>query len=93
MGGVTSWIVLSAVLTDLLTTGLDGHGLQRNRVPGDQGRSDRLEPYAGQLQDQDEKGSLSDQLSDDRGSRQRTTVDVDGRQGQFNVQPEQVGGA
>ena len=43
MGGVTSWIVLSAVLTDLLTTGLDGHGLQRNRVPGDQGRSDRLD--------------------------------------------------
>jgi hypothetical protein len=52
-----------------------------------------IKPYAGQLQDQDEKGSLSDQLSDDRGSRQRTTVDVDGRQGQFNVQPEQVGGA
>jgi hypothetical protein len=29
-------------------------------------------------------------LSDDRGNRQRTTVDVDGRQRQFNAQPEQV---
>ena len=32
----------------------------------------------------------SDYLSDDRGNRQRTTVDVDGRQWQFNAQPGHV---
>jgi hypothetical protein len=33
---------------------------------------------------------LSDQLSDDRGNRQRTPVDIDGRRKQFNHQSKHV---